>query len=240
MCVCRILVLYQAYKSPGPHADSPVTDSMQLADELPMIYTTCIMAFATFSYSRPRRLTVLIGVGLAALAAFITVYYHLSQNPVFHQVAYASLTCAVVFRGMYVMEAHLRPALKERSESPAHAEQIMKQMWSMATTGIVLFLVGFFIWNMDNIYCGHLRSLRSSVLLPWAVIFEGHGWWHIFTGLGAYYFIIWRVWLTRCLDGSEREFMLHWPSPFTSVPKVVPRFGPTKANGVNGSHKKAL
>ena len=29
-----------------------------------MIYTTCIMAFATFSYSRPRPLAVLIGVGL--------------------------------------------------------------------------------------------------------------------------------------------------------------------------------
>lgn len=212
-----------------------------------MIYTTCIMAFATFSYSRPRRLTVLIGLGLVALATFITVYYHLSQNPVFHQVAYASLTCAVVFRGMYVMEAHLRPALNGRSETPAHAAHIMKQMWKMAATGIALFLIGFFIWNMDNIYCGHLRSLRSSVLLPWAMVFEGHGWWHIFTGLGAYYFIIWRVWLTRCLDGSERDFMLDWPSPFTSVPKVVPRPGSARktvgnehANGVNGSSKKAL
>ncbi|KUI66239.1 Alkaline ceramidase 3 [Cytospora mali] len=220
--------------------------SMQLADELPMIYTTCIMAFATFSYSRSKRSSVLIGLSLAGLATFITVYYHMSQNPVFHQVAYASLTCAVVFRGMYVMETVLRPALRERCETPAHADQIMRQMWSMTATGIAFFLVGFSIWILDNVFCSHLRVARNSILLPWAVVLEGHGWWHIFTGIGAYYFIIWRVWLTSCLDGNEREFMLQWPSTLTSVPKVVPRPGHSKQNsngrtkGTKRSSKKKL
>jgi dihydroceramidase len=51
-------------------------------------------------------------------------------------------------------------------------------------TGIGLFLTGFFIWNMDNIYCRHLRTARNHILLPWAVVLEGHGWWHLFTALG--------------------------------------------------------
>jgi dihydroceramidase len=38
----------------------------------------------------------------------------------------------------------------------------------------------------------------------------------------AYHMIIWRVWLNRCLDGSETEFMLDWV-PLRSVPQVVPR-----------------
>lgn len=118
-----------------PRADPALTDSMQLADELPMIYTTCIMAYATFAYSSSRRSSLLIGFSLAGLAVFITVYYHMSQNPVFHQVAFASLTCAVVFRGMYDMESVLRPALRKRCDTPAHADQIMKQMWLMAATG---------------------------------------------------------------------------------------------------------
>jgi len=46
---------------------------MQLADELPMIYTVCIMAYATFSYRRPLRIQILIAVGLVGLASFITV-----------------------------------------------------------------------------------------------------------------------------------------------------------------------
>jgi hypothetical protein len=40
----------------------------------------------------------------------------------------------------------------------------------------------------------------------------------------AYHMILWRVWLNRCLDGSEDEFMLDW-APLRSVPQVVPRPG---------------
>lgn len=101
-----------------------------------MIYTTCVMAYATFAYGRPQHQQTLIAVGLIALALWISVYYHMSQNPVFHQVAYAMLTCAVVFRGMYVMEWHLRPALRKRSDNPEFGDAIMAQMWKMAITGL--------------------------------------------------------------------------------------------------------
>lgn len=237
------IVLYLGYMIVGLGSmafHATLKYSMQLADELPMIYTTCIMAFVTFSYSRTKRETVLIGFALTGLATFITVYYHMSQNPVFHQVAYASLTCATVFRGMYIMEAFLRPALRERCDTPAHADQILKQMWYLALTGIAYFLIGFFVWNMDNIFCGYLREARNTILLPWAMVLEGHGWWHIFTGIGAYYFIIWRVWLTQCLDGNEDRFMLQWPSALTSFPKVVPRPGYVpKANSNGHANGKA-
>lgn len=109
--------------------------------------------------------------------------------------------------------------------------QLIGTLIDFEHSGISFFLIGFSLWILDNVFCAHLRNVRNSVLLPWAVILEGHGWWHIFTGIGAYYFIIWRVWLTRCLDGSEREFMLQWPSALTSVPKVVPRPGYVPRNG---------
>lgn len=38
-----------------------------------MIYTVCIMGFATFSYRRPAKVQALIAVGLVGLAVFITV-----------------------------------------------------------------------------------------------------------------------------------------------------------------------
>lgn len=88
--------------------------------------------------------------------------------------------------------------------------------------GIGLFLLGFAIWIFDNTFCGWLRSVRESILLPWAALLEAHGWWHVFTGLGAYYWLIWRIWLETCLDGREGDFMLNWPSVFTSVPRIIP------------------
>ena len=47
-----------------------------------------------------------------------------------------------------------------------------------------MFLGGFFLWNMDTIFCHHLTATKNQILLPWSVILEGHGWWHILTGLG--------------------------------------------------------
>ncbi|KAH6627961.1 ceramidase-domain-containing protein [Chaetomium tenue] len=155
---------------------------MQLADELPMIYTVCIMGFATFSYRRPAKVQVLIAAGLVGLAVFITVYYLVAKDPVFHQVAYGLLTASTIFRGFYVMEKHLRPKLSQRK--PAECGRYMRGMYTLALTGIFMFLAGFFLWNMDNIFCHHLTATKKQILLPWSVVLEGHGWWHILTGLG--------------------------------------------------------
>lgn len=67
------------------------------------------------------------------ISCCVQVYYHSSQNPVFHQVAYALMTIATVFRNMYVMEAELRPAMKKRD--PARVDFLMKQMWQLSFSG---------------------------------------------------------------------------------------------------------
>lgn len=41
------------------------------------------------------------------------------------------------------------------------------------------------------------------------------------TGIGAYYYIIWAIWLRHCLNERQDEFVLKWPSVF-SIPEVLP------------------
>ncbi|KAK4152261.1 ceramidase-domain-containing protein [Chaetomidium leptoderma] len=192
---------------------------MQLADELPMIYTVCIMAFATFSYRRSAKVKALIAAALVGVATFITVYYLYAKDPVFHQVAYGLLTAATVFSSSYAMERDLKPKLSQRN--PAECGRYMREMHRLGLTGILLFLAGFFMWNMDNIYCHDLTITKKQIMLPWSVILEGHGWWHVLTGL-AYHLILWRVWLNRCLDGGEKDFVLDW-APLRSIPQVLVR-----------------
>jgi len=50
--------------------------------------------------------------------------------------------------------------------------------------GVVIFVAGFVIWVADNAFCHHLSAAKNHVLLPWSIVLEGHGWWHILTGLG--------------------------------------------------------
>ncbi|KAF1810330.1 alkaline phytoceramidase [Eremomyces bilateralis CBS 781.70] len=228
---------------------STLTYPMQLVDELSMIYTTCIVCFATFAFGRSTRNSILLGTFLLGLALFITGYYHYLQDPTFHQNAYAFLTAVVVFRSMYVMEHELRPTRRNRNKllgKPEHARidkrdlEILNTMWSIVAVGLSVFLGGFLIWNLDNWYCPSLRSWRREIGLPWGIVLEGHGWWHLMTGTGAYFYIVWCTWLRHCLSGRQDEYDLVWPSLFTSIPTCVLKRPAGKENGfANGYCKKS-
>ncbi|KAK3394006.1 ceramidase [Podospora didyma] len=204
--------------------------SMQLADELPMIYTVSIMCFATFGYGRSPTARFLLGAVLVGVAAFVTIYYLYAKDPVFHQLAHTVLLLTTVARAIYLTKYEVRPALEKRN-SPAVANQRMDEITNLALSGTMMFFAGFVLWVLDNTFCHYLIIARKEIQLPWAVLLEGHGWWHILTGL-AYQMILWQVWLNRCLDGGENDWMLQW-TPWKSIPQVVPR--PQQA----GSWKKS-
>jgi dihydroceramidase len=176
-------------------APSYRTDPMQLVDELSMIYTTCLMSYASLSYKRSGTFRVALAVSLISLSLFITLYYHYLQDPTFHQVAYAVLTVFVFFRSIYVMEVSLRTRFQSKQRRAANARSngsvgsavqrtedsqdldILREMWTMIGFGLSVFLGGFAVWQLDNIYCSTLRRWRHQVGLPWGVVLEGHGWW---------------------------------------------------------------
>ncbi|RFU35418.1 hypothetical protein B7463_g1006, partial [Scytalidium lignicola] len=231
---------------------------MQLVDELSMIYTTSLMCYATFSFSQPGLFRLVLGISLLGLSAFITLYYHYLQDPLFHQNAFAILTAIVLFRSMYVMEVNIRPSLKKRSspvgedktnptsltESERAAnirrdDKIIREMWIMVAVGLSIFLGGFGIWMLDNKYCTSLRRWRREVGLPWGILLEGHGWWHIMTGIGSYFYIVWAIWLRHCLNERQGEYSLNWPSVF-SLPECIKTPSPQSkvaSNGVPRSSK---
>lgn len=184
-----------------------LSDPMQLVDELSMIYTTCLMAYASFSYSRERGFRILLASSLVGLSVFITLYYHYLQDPAFHQTVYALLTIIVVLRTMYTMESTLRPSLRRSEEKHrderkdqsrdlpakeaqarlnARDKQILKDMWILVLFGLTMFLGGFGIWALDNVYCLKLRIWRRKIGLPWGALLEGHGWWSVLWDVLSY------------------------------------------------------
>ena len=229
---------------------------MQLVDELSMIYTTCISCYASFTYKRSRVYGLLFALMMVSLAVFITAYYHYLQDPTFHQRAYALLTATVLFRGFYVMEVNLRPGRAVRSAKPIFTEgklssterkriderdrRILARMWTMVAYGLTVFLGGFAIWSLDNRYCSDLRRWRKELGLPWGILLEGHGWWHILTGTGAYFYITWGIWLRHCLNGKADEYVLVWPRLLTSLPEVVKKAKLEGDQKITGELKKNL
>jgi dihydroceramidase len=62
---------------------------------------------------------------------------------------------------------------------------------------------------------------------------------HLMTGTGAYYYIVWGVWLRHCLNYEQDEYELVWPN-FWTVPDVVKRQGAVAGGQANSSAKKEL
>ena len=61
----------------------------------------------------------------------------------------------------------------ELSKSVPHATK--KKMGKIYQTGLVTFLAGFAIWNLDNIYCSTLTEWKKAVGWPTAFLLEGSG-----------------------------------------------------------------
>jgi len=59
------------------------------------------------------------------------------------------------------------------SKSVPHAAR--KKMGKIYQTGLVTFLAGFAIWNLDNIYCSTLTEWKNAVGWPTAFLLEGSG-----------------------------------------------------------------
>ena len=137
----------------------------------------------------------LLPLAMLGLVVFITVTYMVNDNPVFHQVgactrvsanaAYATIFGATVLHGIYVLFASTSPLNTNDAARRARADARYLQL-----VGTVTVLPGFLIWNIDNVFCGTLRAARDAIGYPWAVLLEGHGWWHILTGYGAYLLLV--------------------------------------------------
>lgn len=94
-----------------------------------------------------------------------------------HQVAYALIQVISIAQGR-------RLFLRLPKDTP---DQIRKREECKANfyKGSATFLLGFAIWNVDNIFCGGLTSFRANHGWLAGMLTQGHAWWHLLTGLGA-------------------------------------------------------
>uniref|UniRef100_A0A673LAU4 Alkaline ceramidase n=1 Tax=Sinocyclocheilus rhinocerous TaxID=307959 RepID=A0A673LAU4_9TELE len=61
---------------------------------------------------------------------------------------------------------------------------------ALGFTSLSVFLLGFILWNIDNIFCDSLRATRQRLPPVVGAVTQLHAWWHILTGLGSYLHIL--------------------------------------------------
>ncbi|XP_031817205.1 alkaline ceramidase 3 isoform X1 [Sarcophilus harrisii] len=178
---------------------------MQLLDELPMIYSCCIFVYCMFeSFKTKNTVNYHLIFILVLFSLIVTTVYLKVKEPIFHQVMYGLLVFALVLRSIYIV-TWVYPWLR-----------------GLGYTSLGIFLMGFFLWNVDNIFCDSLRRFRTKVPPFVGVFTQLHAWWHILTGLGSYLHVLFSLY-TRTLFLRYRpkvKFLLGmWPTILVEPPK---------------------
>nr|CAG8549697.1 5820_t:CDS:2 [Entrophospora candida] len=137
---------------------------------------------------------------------FIFAYLY-NQNPVFHQVSYAAMVSILNFRSYYMLSL-----VKERE-----TQNLLK--WLLFGSWII-FGWGFLVWNIDNVACHQLRTIRRN--LEWPVVghlLELHGWWHVGTAIGTYYWIVFNQYIRLISLNKDDNYNVVWDLGF--LPRVA-------------------
>lgn len=175
----------------------------QLLDELPMIYATCIPFWSVFSQFKSPRHSFLIGAGIFFAANLLTAIYLHFKNPTIHQVGYAVLNAGIIFQSAALAHKHV------------HDEHELRKMNYTMFFGVAVFLLGYLLWNLDIHLCDLARSKRREWGMPYGFVLEGHGWWHLFTGTGVYFYLVYEEYLHCWLTGKNQYYLFdqRWGLP---------------------------
>lgn len=168
----------------------------QLLDELPMIYATCVPLWSIFSEGKSYGQSVAVGTAVAFGANLLTAVYLYFKDPTIHQVAYAIMNVLIVYVSYGLAQKY---ATNQKRKS---------DLFKVMVQGIVIFLSGYLLWNMDVHLCKSWISLRRNIGMPYGFFFELHAWWHILTGTGVYFYVVYLEYLRVMILGKEKDYVL--------------------------------
>ncbi|KAJ3333661.1 Alkaline ceramidase 3 [Blyttiomyces sp. JEL0837] len=194
----------------------------QMMDELPMIFCTCfivynlLLTFPNTKLNTTANKKILI-VSLSLYSIITCGIYLYLQNPVFHEVAYGALTAIMVLAPIFNI-------LRLRKSYPGKE----RELWGLYAYSTVTYLGGFFLWNVENFNCDHVRSTRATLGYPFRVWFELHAWWHFLSAIGCHSTSTMSIYM-RELALGRTDMELKW---FLFVPFLMPATSSTTSTVV--------
>ncbi|XXH01641.1 hypothetical protein Hte_008001 [Hypoxylon texense] len=149
--------------------------TLQFADELGMLLLAWALLQGLLTGRRPEGSDRLVNVILAIVFPLFGAFYVWTGKIIYHASAFILMVVFMTIRGHHLF--YFR--------QPAFPADRLNVWRAGGRKALALLIVGYILWNIDLELCAELRSLRESVGLPWAWLFELHGWWHILTAWAA-------------------------------------------------------
>ncbi|KAI8896585.1 ceramidase [Globomyces pollinis-pini] len=179
-----------------------LTYEMQLSDELPMIFGTAFHLYCGINIFRSSNVFSIIILSVVSMG--IIVHYLVTFDFAFFETAFMMMLIAGGLFPLY----HIWTMSKTH---PGHSRQLLRLF------GLVYFgyIFGYTLWNIDNLKCEELRAVRDKVGV-FSFLFQFHGWWHLFTGLGAFTSDT-LVQYMRLIVLGRKGIMIKWLGPYPVV-----------------------
>ncbi|KAM0433293.1 hypothetical protein ACHAPT_004169 [Fusarium lateritium] len=153
--------------------------TFEFVDELSMLLLSWSMLRTILVMRQTPSMVRLITVILPVFFISFSIFYVWSAKIIYQVIGFWVSLVLIGLRIRYLLY-WLKPGFP--------AQQTHE--WAVRTwKAAFICLFGYIIWNIDLEFCAELRNLRQRVGLPWAWIFEFHGWWHILTAIGASQFM---------------------------------------------------
>jgi dihydroceramidase len=153
--------------------------TLQFADELAMLGLAWSLLQGTLTIRQSPAKVKYITIGLAIIFPLFSGFYVWTGKIIYHVIGFVTMIALIILRACYLFY-WLKPEFPEAKRYKWRA-----QGWK----ALFALLLGHILWNTDLEFCAELRELRELVGLPWAWLFELHGWWHVLTAISASQFI---------------------------------------------------
>ena len=133
--------------------------------------SVCTIGQSYLSHCGPSLIFYLHGASKLSLSSSISLDLPIApnsvayRNPIYHQTVFASIILAVAARTTYVLQWSDKATTIPTKTKDSIATSFNK--------GLGLFLLGFFVWNIDNIFCQTLTKWKILVGWPAAFFLEG-------------------------------------------------------------------
>ncbi|KAJ5836213.1 hypothetical protein N7447_002239 [Penicillium robsamsonii] len=177
----------------------------QMLDDLSMLFTTTPLLHRVLTVNANRKDSFVAGAVIYIALSLLIIYHVTTDELIIHATFFVSSINIIGIRTVQL--------LKQRTTENSTAR---RQIWGMVVFGAGIFHLGYIVWLVDSWACEWLTSARAAIGLPWAWLLELHGWWHLFTGIGAYTFIAVIDQLVSGGDHQDIDANFAWPVTWAS------------------------
>jgi len=149
----------------------------QFADDTSMLVASACVLHRAYTFDKSPASTKTFTTILITLLGIETAYHVAADEETVHQLSFLALILLVAIK--------TRSLISTRVKDDKDKQRFTKK----SLFGLAAFLFGYFLWQMDFIFCSELNALKRQIGMPWGFVLELHGWWHILTAIGAYTFM---------------------------------------------------